>query len=106
MTKILIGVIVALVLALSGAGWYAKRKVAEVNVLTVELSASKEALKTSKRLRSADATALRQSRAAQAAQAKQKAAQDEAIAKALDENPDWASQRVPDAVIDALGLPE
>lgn len=106
MNRILIGVIVALVLALSGAGWYAKRQVTKVNVLTTEINAAKEALKASKRLRDADAKALNQSRAAIAALGKQKAAQDEALTKAVAANPDWAGQRVPDAVIDALGMPE
>lgn len=106
MSRIFIGVIVALVLALSGAGWYAKRQTAKVNVLTLEVNAAKEALKTSKRIRAADAATLKQSRAALAALAKQKAAQDDALSKAIVANPDWAAQPVPDAVVDSLGVRE
>ena len=104
MNRILAGVIAAILLALSGAVWYAKRKASEVTVLTVELNSVKGALKTSNRLRTADASALKQSRAALAALAKQKGAQDEALSKALAANPAWADQRVPDAVVDALGM--
>lgn len=104
--RILLGVLVALVLGLAGTGYALRSSMKHNSALTIELGSAKEALKTSKRLRAADASALKQSRAAQAALAKQKAAQDEALQSALDANPDWAAQRVPDAVVDALGMRE
>ena len=104
MNRILIGVVAALVLALAGAGWYARKKAVEVTVLSVKVDALAGALRASQRIRKADTASLNQSRAALAALGKQKAIQDEALAKAITANPDWADQRVPDAVVDALGM--
>jgi hypothetical protein len=104
MNRILIGMVVALILALAGTGYELRKYMADFNRVASEKESLAEALNTSNRLRAADSKALAASRAAQAALKKEKAVQDEALSKALAANPDWAAQRVPDAVVDALGV--
>ena len=104
MNRILIGVLVALALALAGTGYALRKSVVGANALTEQNKALVASLATSKQLRASDAKALAASRAAQAALKKEKASQDEALSKALAQNHAWADERVPDAVVDALGV--
>lgn len=104
MNRILIGVLIVMVLALAGMGYALRSQFKKAEQLTTQNEALVASLATSKQLRVADAKALAVSRAAQAALKKEKAAQDEALSKALAANPAWADQRVPDAVVDALGV--
>lgn len=104
MVKVLAGILVAAVLALAGTGYALRKQMQKAQELRVLNGALEQALVTQKRLRGADSKAAATARAQLKAAAEQKERQDDAIAKALAANPDWAGQRVPDAVIDALGV--
>ena len=104
MNKVFIGVVAALILALSGSLWALRSAYAKANALTAENKSLSASLASAGRIRAGDQKALSSSRASLEALLKQKAIQDEKLRQALAANPDWASQRVPDDVADALRL--
>lgn len=98
---IVVCLLLCVTLALAAIVSYQRKTTAKIKADLVLVT---DALASEKLLRSADVSSLttRLQLAEKARTAKVK--RDDATSKALAESPQWASERVPDAVLDAIGM--
>lgn len=104
MNKVLASLAALLLIAVVALGFGLKSVYDKSQALAAQVVAVRDALVSEQKLRKADTAAL-SGRLVVAEQARiQKEKTDAATKKALDENPVWAGERVPDSVIDAIGM--
>lgn len=102
MTKILAGIILALVLLAAGLGYTVKRQAGQVAALEVKQEALSKALNQAAERVRRDRKALVAREAANAAQARKLAQAQEALSEALQRNKTWSDTDVPAEVQEAL----
>jgi hypothetical protein len=102
MTKILAGIILALVLLAAGLGYTVKRQAGQVAALEVKQEALSKALNQAAERVRRDRKALVAREAANAAQARKLAQAQEALSEALQRNKTWSDTDVPTDVQEAI----
>lgn len=94
-----------LILSLTlGLGWYAYSQHSKAATLSLQVDDLKAQLVIADKINTA-VTAASDTKAKAADEArKRKELADDATKKALKANPDWSAQRVPDDILDAIGM--
>lgn len=98
---IVLGLLFITCAALGVASWWTYKSNAKIRA---DLDAVTSALQVEQTLRSAESKSLSNRLKAAEAQRLRKEKVDAATSKALQANPDWSNDRVPDDVIDALRM--
>lgn len=104
MTKVFIGAIITMALAIAALFYQLNTVSEKAQALEASVAGFQQSLDSEKQLRqSNDAAFNARLKSAEANRTKSKEVKD-AATKAIAENPEWSGSRVPDSVIDAIGM--